>query len=95
MKNIIKIMLLSAIVLGAANQSEAQAGHKLTKADAAKLPSNRPMPDMAAMQQKIAKMRADAKKQELLQQQINNGRRNQDDRQLKDTRQPVSTPVKQ
>lgn len=96
MKKIINIFLLGGILLAAATQAEAQSGRKLTQADAAKLPSHRPMPDMAAMQQKLAKMRADAKRQQALQNQINDNRRQlQENRQIRDSKQPVTSPVKQ
>lgn len=95
MKKIYRIILLGAIALAAANQSEAQAHRKLTQADAAKLPSHRPMPDIEAMKQKYAKMRADAKKQQVLEKQHNDQRQNRQDRQPISNRQPVVVPVKQ
>lgn len=95
MKNIFKIILLGGIALAAVNQTEAQTHRKLSQADAAKLPSHRPMPDMNALQQKIAKMRADAKRQQVLQKQISDSRQAQQDRQPIGNKQPAIAPVKQ
>ena len=59
MKFTFKLILAVSILLSVAGGVNAQSG---SKADQAKLPSNRPMPDHRVMQRKLEMMRAQAAK---------------------------------